>query len=303
MRLDICAQLPQVEGVAPILGVGMPPANQIGMAEANQEITAPAVAGAVAHDINNLLTAVMIYSGLLRASLSENPALLGFVLEIEAAATQASALLMQLLRPSPGEVLPPQRRSIGESLEAMRDFLHHVLGDHVQLLIERFTLDDEVRIDTTQLHEIVLNLTLNARDAMPAGGRLVIEITAAGLEGDEPPLSVAPGQYVVVKFRDSGHGMTPEVQSRIFEPFFTTKAKGKGTGLGMPIVREIVQQCGGGIMVNSLPDAGTTVAVYLPFTADVPPSKESVLQRGTSAKSRVASPLPKKAEPLLRRRN
>lgn len=237
--------------------------------------------GGIAHDFNNLLAAVLIYAGLLGGELADDPRLRRYVEEIRGAGERGSALVAQLLALGRKEALEPRVLSLGEAVEGMRDLLQLSLGEEIELRIERLAAPDTVRVDPTQLHQVVLNLALNARDAMPGGGRLVIECRAREVASGD--VDAPAGRYIVLQMRDTGCGMKPEVRAQIFEPFFTTKPRGKGTGLGLSMVYGIVRQRGGAVQVESAPGAGTTVSVFLPAVNEEEEGGWKVVNQGFPA--------------------
>jgi two-component system cell cycle sensor histidine kinase/response regulator CckA len=254
--------------------------------------------GGIAHDFNNLLTAVMIYSGLLAGEVAKYPRLRAYADEIQSAGARGSVLVNQLLALGRRQVLEPRLLSLREAIEGMRDFLQRTLGEDIQLLLEPGPGEDTVRVDPTQLHQVVLNLALNARDAMPGGGRLTIGVDRRHIAAGARAL--VPGDYVRLQVRDTGCGMSPQVRARIFEPFFTTKPRGKGSGLGLPMVYSIVQQSGGTVEVETVPGGGTTVAIFLPLV-NAPPERESAPAAEPRRPGRAATILLVEDEELVRK--
>jgi signal transduction histidine kinase/ActR/RegA family two-component response regulator len=223
------------------------------------------LAGGVAHDFNNLLTAMLGYSSSLLERFSDDAGAREDVGEIERLALRASELTRQLLSFSRGQVLRPAALDLNEVLRGTEAMLRRVIGEDVEL---KFSLADRLDLilgDAGQIERVVMNLVVNARDAMPAGG--VLEIRTANVELDPEHTirpGVPPGHYVQLAVSDSGVGMTEEVRLHAFEPFFTTKPKGRGTGLGLATVYGIVRQSGGEITLYSEPGRGTTFKIYLP---------------------------------------
>jgi PAS domain S-box-containing protein len=225
------------------------------------------LAGGVAHDFNNLLTLVRGYAEMLTKQLGEGNALAGPVSEIRRAADRAGALTRQLLAVSRRQVLQPREVNLDELARDMERMLQRVIGDDVVVRMEGGAGTGLVRADPGQLEQVLLNLAVNSRDAMPKGGTLTLEtsaVTVAPGRADPATRGVAPGDYVVLRVTDTGTGMSRETQSMIFEPFFTTKRVGEGTGLGLSTVYGIVQQSNGYITVQSELEKGTTFRIFLP---------------------------------------
>jgi two-component system cell cycle sensor histidine kinase/response regulator CckA len=226
------------------------------------------LAGGVAHDFNNILTAILGYSELLTEQIGPDMPLGRDLREIMAAAQRAAALTRQLLAFSRKQVLAVAPRNLSQIVRGVEAMLRRLIGE--QFTVQTALADDlfPVMADTTQLEQVLMNLVVNGRDAMPQGG--VLTITTANAELDRGYTSTHPGAkvgcYAMVSVGDTGIGMTPEVQAKIFEPFFTTKARGHGTGLGLAAVYGTVKQLGGYIGVESEPGRGTTFQVYLPRT-------------------------------------
>jgi two-component system, cell cycle sensor histidine kinase and response regulator CckA len=224
------------------------------------------LAGGVAHDFNNLLTAIIGYSQLLMARIGSDGSLRRELEEIYKAGTRAASLTSQLLAFSRKQVIQPVSLNLNVIVADMGKMLRRLIGEDIEL---QFVLADDlgyIKADAGQMQQVVMNLVVNARDAMPAGGRLTI--ATANVELDEAftrkrPV-VAPGAYVLLRVSDTGCGMNNEIQSRIFEPFFTTKEMGKGTGLGLSTIHGIITQSGGHVWFDSEPEHGTTFEIYLP---------------------------------------
>jgi PAS domain S-box-containing protein len=229
------------------------------------------LAGGVAHDFNNLLTAIFGYADLLGKKLAAESREMQDLVEISKAATQAASLTTQLLAFSRRQLLQPVVLNLNELLQDMEKMLRRLIGEDVALTLTLAPGIGNVRADAGQVQQVVMNLVVNARDAMPTGGRLLIETANVELteEYAEHHQPVSPGPYVLLAVSDTGSGMDAETQAQIFEPFFTTKEKGRGTGLGLATVYGIVRQTGGTVWVYSEPDHGTTFKIYLP-RADAP---------------------------------
>ncbi len=224
------------------------------------------LAGGVAHDFNNVLQTIVGYLGLALRSLDPTHRAYADLKEIERAVERASTLTRQLLAFSKRQALDLRPQNLNDTIATLLKMLRRVLGEHIELEFDPHPSLPPVRADAGQVEQVVLNLALNARDAMPRGGRLLIRtepITLGRAEVQDRP-GVREGSFVVMRVTDTGTGMTEEVRARAFEPFFTTKEEGRGTGLGLAMVYGIVQQHGGFVEIDSELGRGTTVSVYLP---------------------------------------
>lgn len=228
------------------------------------------LAGGIAHDFNNVLGVGVAYSEMLAEKLQDNSELFPLLASISKALERGRTLTRQLLAFSRQQILQPQVIAVGDHLESIREMLGRVIGEDIQLSILREESDIRVKVDPAQFEQVLMNLVVNARDAMPQGGRLSIE--SSGIEIDEEYCSrnpdARPGKHAMIAVTDSGCGMGTDVLSRIFEPFFTTKDHGKGTGLGLATIYGIVKQSGGHVTVYSEIGRGTTIKVYLPRTEE-----------------------------------
>ena len=229
------------------------------------------LAGGVAHDFNNLLTVITGRAALLLMELPADDPKRRDIDLITQTADRASALTRQLLALSRKQVLQPRILDLNELVESLEPILRRLIGEHIELHVLPAAGAAAVKADPTQIEQVILNLTTNARDAMPRGGTLTIELSqvpAGQLQFDEGD-HVGPGVSLVV--RDSGTGMTPDVQAHTFEPFFTTKEPGKGTGLGLATVYGIIKQSGGYVSVESELGHGTTFMIWLPLVENPAP--------------------------------
>ncbi len=224
------------------------------------------LAGGIAHDFNNLLTVISGYSELSLSELKGDGDLRENIEEIKKAARRASDLTRQLLAFSRRQILEVKVLDLNIVLRDLDKMLRRVIGEDIELVTTYFENLERIKTDRGQIEQVIMNLAINAKDAMPSGGKLTIE--TANIELDEEyarsHIAVTPGRYVMLSVSDTGVGMTPEVRDRVFEPFFTTKEMGKGTGLGLSTVYGIVKQSGGNIWVYSEPGRGTTFKIYLP---------------------------------------
>jgi len=225
------------------------------------------VAGGVAHDFNNLLTVILGFSDVIVRGLDRRSPLLEPASEVKRAGEAAARLTRQLLEFSRKNRDAATPLWIDDVLGETRGMLERVLGADVALELRAGAPETLVEIDRGQLEQVILNLVMNARDAMPAGGRLVVRTALAGGPDDPGRARLAParGPCVALAVADSGTGMSADTIEHAFEPFFTTKANPNGTGLGLATVYGIVRQCGGGIGIESRPGGGTTMTVYLPI--------------------------------------
>lgn len=224
------------------------------------------LAGGVAHDFNNLLSVILCYGELAASRLDENQPLYGDLQEIMRAASRAAELTKQLLTFSRQQVRTPKVLDLNDTLRGTEKMLRRILGADIDLVVQPAAIRSRVRIDPSSLEQVIMNLVLNARDAMPTGGKLTMETAEIYLDEGcaKQHLRVTPGQYVMLAVSDTGKGIDKVMQSRVFEPFFTTKEKGKGTGLGLSTVFSIVEQSGGTIGLYSEFGQGTTFKIFLP---------------------------------------
>ncbi len=224
------------------------------------------LAGGVAHDFNNLLTVILGYCDLALHEAPPGDPLRDSVMEVRKAGERAAALTQQLLAFSRQQVLQPAALCLNAVIAEVERLLERLIGEHIAVTIVKDPALGLIQADPGQIQQVLMNLAINARDAMPEGGRLTIE-TANQEVGAEPAGSRAgppPGRYVVLTVSDTGHGMDEQTQARVFEPFFTTKGPGSGTGLGLSTVYGIVEQSGGQIQLESARGQGTLFRIYLP---------------------------------------
>jgi PAS domain S-box-containing protein len=228
------------------------------------------LSGGIAHDFNNLLGVILGYSEILEASLEKNTKLRKTAQEIIKAGQRAASLTRQLLAFSRQQVLEPRVLNLNTVVADTEKMLRRLIGEHIDLTSRLASDLGQVKADQGQIEQVIMNLAVNARDAMPEGGKLIIETRNIELDEEyafrHPP--TVPGKYVELVVTDEGVGMDAQTQSHIFEPFFTTKDLGKGTGLGLATVYGVVKQSGGYVWVYSEPGIGSTFKVYLPRVAD-----------------------------------
>lgn len=224
------------------------------------------LAGGIAHDLNNLFTVLSGYSQLSLLEIGENHPLRPNLEEIKRTVDRAAELTRRLLAISRRQVMDMKVLNLNWLLKGLEKMLSRIIGEDIELLFHLAADLGEVKTDPGQIEQAILNLVVNARDAMPHGGKLIIETRNIELDKTyvRSHFDVIPGRYVLLSVTDTGCGMSPEVKERIFDPFFTTKSDGKGTGLGLSTVYSIVKQCGGYVWVYSEPNQGTTFKIFLP---------------------------------------
>lgn len=224
------------------------------------------LAGGVAHDFNNAVGVIVGYSALLKDGLASNETLLRYADEVDKAGQRAASLTRQLLAFSRKQVIQPTVIDLNALVGETEKMLRRLIGEDIDLTLVRAPDLGRVRADLGQLDQILMNLAINARDAMPDGGKLVIQTANAELDATNlnRHAYAKPGRYVMFSVSDTGCGMDKETQAHIFEPFFTTKGPGQGTGLGLSTVYGIVKQSEGYIWVYSEPGKGTTFKIYFP---------------------------------------
>jgi PAS domain S-box-containing protein len=246
------------------------------------------LAGGVAHDFNNLLTSILGYAELLRDTFEAGDARIADLAEIQRAGESAATLTRHLLAFSRKQITQPAIIDLNDALSQFQRIIRRTIGEDIAVSLHLDPRVDRIRMDAGQLEQILMNLSVNARDAMARGGRLTIQTSRVVLE--LPRQAVPAGRYAMLAITDTGVGMTPDVQAHLFEPFFTTKEFGKGTGLGLSTVYGIVKQNDGHIIVNSEVGFGTTFMVYLPALAR---------DAASEAEEGEARPLPQGDETIL----
>ncbi|MFZ0961253.1 MAG: response regulator [Terriglobia bacterium] len=246
------------------------------------------LAGSIAHDFNNLLTIINGYAHLVLAEMGPQDALRDPVEELSKAAMQAAALTRQLVSFSRRQIAEPRIMGANDFVKDYENMLRRLLGENIELVLSLDPQAGSFRADPGQIGQVLMNLAVNAKDAMPTGGKLTIETSCIVVDDQfaRTHLYVNPGQYVVLAVTDTGTGMSTEVKAHLFEPFYTTKEQGKGTGLGLSTVYGIiVNQSGGSISVSSEPGQGTTFKLFLPFfgleaSPGLPANIEQISSRG-----------------------
>jgi two-component system, cell cycle sensor histidine kinase and response regulator CckA len=228
------------------------------------------LAGGIAHDFNNVLGVISGYCSMLMEKLESDSALYPFAAHISKAVQRGATLTRQLLAFSRQQVLQPQVIDVNAHFKGFEGLLRRVIGEDIQLSVVPRTADLHLRADPDQLEQVIMNLVVNARDAMPSGGKLTIETSELCVDAEyciRNP-DAKPGDYVLIAITDTGCGMDRATLARVFEPFFTTKEQGKGTGLGLATVYGIVKQSGGHVAVYSEPGHGTTVKILMPRSTE-----------------------------------
>jgi two-component system, cell cycle sensor histidine kinase and response regulator CckA len=221
------------------------------------------LAGGIAHDFNNILTVLLMNLQLVRLG-SPHPESARRLGQMEEMCHRAGRLVQQLLMFARRQYLQPEQLNLNEVITRALELLPSAMGEHIVVDWQPATPPCWVEADEGMLEQVIMNLGINARDAMPDGGRLTLRLHEEEHLGSAEPAGPRPGRYVCIEVTDTGCGMSPEVLARVFEPFFTTKDPGRGTGLGLPSVQGVVQQQGGWVEIDSAPGRGTTVRVYLP---------------------------------------
>ena len=250
------------------------------------------LAGGVAHDFNNLLTAILGFAALVEAEQKEGSPLHDYLAQIRRSGEQAAALTRQLLAFGRRQMLSPVDLDLNHVVDDTQKMLRRLIGEDVELIVQLARDLSPVRADRSQVEQVIVNLAVNARDAMPSGGQLTIRTENVVVEA-KPSTTVpgtAPGNYAALIVEDTGEGIPPSVLGRIFEPFFTTKAFGRGSGLGLATVYGVVKQSKGDIQVRSVPGEGTTFTVLLPAVTRTVTSTETPTERKHDAETSAVGP-------------
>lgn len=239
------------------------------------------LAGGVAHDFNNWLSAILGYTDLALVKAEPNSPIRKYIEHIRSAGERATRLTSQLLtfsRKTSADIMPVDLNSV---VAGMEQLTRRTIGEHIELKLKLAQNLKLFRADKAQVEQVILNLVVNARDAMPNGGKLTVETALINGENIQSAILAEPlkGEWVVLTVTDTGTGMSPEVQSHLFEPFFTTKPKGKGTGLGLSIVYGIVRHSGGHVTVSSYQGLGSTFTVCMPASSDQIQKKDTDLEQ------------------------
>jgi signal transduction histidine kinase/CheY-like chemotaxis protein len=239
------------------------------------------LSGGIAHDFNNLLTTIIGYSDLISMEEDLNDTTKEGIREIKNSAERAAKLTQQLLAFSRKQVLQPQVIELNRLITNLGRMLKRLIGEDINLTTKLDSKLGHIKADPGQVEQVIMNLVVNARDAMPEGGALTIETQGLYLDESyhQQHPEVTPGDYVLLAVSDTGHGMDEETQAQVFEPFFTTKGVGKGTGLGLSTVYGIVKQSGGFIYVYSEPEHGTTFKIYLPQLTGAKKQQENLPEK------------------------
>lgn len=250
------------------------------------------LAGGIAHDFNNLLTTIIGNATLILADAVKEDSSKERAEEISAAAERAASLTRQLLAFSRKQVIQPEVLNLNTTVKDIKKILQRMIGEDIVMKTFLSPELGKIEADIGQVEQVIMNIAINARDAMPGGGKLTIRTENIDLDDDyaDDHIAVTPGPYVLLSMSDTGMGITKEIQDKIFEPFFTTKEKGKGTGLGLSVVYGIVKQSNGNIWVYSEPGKGTTFKIYLPLVGKKP---------SKTLKKAIKGDVPKGSETIL----
>ncbi len=272
-------------GVAGILATAIDVTGQVRLEEqlnqAQKLESVGRLAGGMAHDFNNLLTTILGYSELISMEQGLNDSVAEGIEDIRKSAQRGARLIRQLLAFSRKQILRPERINLNELITDLEKMLKRLIEENIDLVTKLEPEIKQIEADPVQIEQVIMNLAVNSRDAMPEGGKLTIETGNVYLDEDYCRMhpEVQPGHYVLLAVSDNGHGMDEEVRRKVFDPFFTTKEVGKGTGLGLATVYGIVKQSGGYIWVYSEPDQGTVFKTYLPQIKEDQGRREEVFQQ------------------------
>ena len=260
------------------------------------------LAGGVAHDFNNILAVISGYSDLTLATLDERDPVMENIQEIKRGADRAGSLTRQLLAFSRKQQIEPKTLNLNSIVTNVDKMLRRIIGEHIELQTELAPGLENIKADPGQIEQVLMNIAVNARDAMPKGGKLMLKTSNVSLDEQQASelLSLDPGHYVRLDLGDTGSGMDEQTQSQIFEPFFTTKEVGKGTGLGLSTVHGIVRQAGGDILVESTLGKGTTFTIYFPTESEEDVDVESEAVGGLLRTGSETVLLVEDEEPLRR---
>jgi two-component system, cell cycle sensor histidine kinase and response regulator CckA len=249
------------------------------LAQASKMEAIGRLAGGIAHDFNNLLTTILGYSEMIQSQLADEDPIRSEIEEIHKAGERAASLTQQLLAFGRKQIIKPIVIDLNATVKEARKMLERLIGENIPLVFDLASNLGRIKADPHQIDQVLLNLAINSRDAMPRGGTLTI--TTANIElkdANHAHLEISPGSYVALSVADTGAGMDEKIRARLFEPFFSTKEKGKGVGLGLAMVYGIAKQNGGAVSVDSEPGAGTVFCIYLPriddpLTASIQPPR------------------------------
>ena len=254
---------------------------QLQLAQAQKMEAIGRLAGGIAHDFNNMLSGILGFAGIVASELRSGDPLAADVAEIITAAERASSLTRQLLAFSRKQILTPRLLDLGVQLQTLEKMLRRLIGEDIEMEIAVTPKLGLVKVDPAQIEQIVLNLVINARDAVASGGKITLETANVELDAEyaRQHIDVVAGAFIMLAVTDNGAGMERHVRERVFEPFFTTKGVGQGTGLGLATVFGIVKQSGGHIWLYSEPGRGTTFKIYFPRCFDAPEDEDMMAPR------------------------
>jgi signal transduction histidine kinase len=260
------------------------------------------LAGGLAHDFNNFLSAINGYCQMMLNTLDRSDPTRAWLEEIKKAGDHAASLMRELLAFSRQHVLVTQVLDLNEVVAGVENMLRHLIGKDIDLVTLAAPALWQVKADAARIKQVIVNLAVNARDAMPGGGRLTIETSNVELDAASAQRhpSITPGRYVMLAVSDTGIGMDAQTQAHVFEPFFTTKDEGKGTGLGLAIVYGTVKQSGGAVWIDSELGQGAKFTIYLPQAEECPATPEAAyaprpdprIARGLAGRRKHAPELP-----------